>query len=107
MSKFAEVRISTYLSIYHSPQTPANPTSPTPNAISINKAILIALPRRDLYSHPTAPVAASNTWRQHSPQPNPNRAEYQYSPNTTYPAAPTQSAPHWHLLRHKPLRSQR
>jgi hypothetical protein len=33
----------------------SNPTNR--NAISINKALLITLPRRNLYSHPTAPVA--------------------------------------------------
>jgi hypothetical protein len=52
-------------------------------------------------------VATSNTWRQHSPQPNPNPAEDRYSPNPTYPASPPQSAPHGPLLRHKPLLSQR
>jgi hypothetical protein len=81
----------------------SNPTNR--NAISINKALLITLPRRNLYSHPTAPVAASDTSPPHSPQPNPNPAEYQYSPNTTYPASLPQSAPHWPLLRHKSLRS--
>jgi hypothetical protein len=98
-----QIRRSTSPLITHNILPPIQPHQPKRNLNKLRQ--LITLPRLDLYSHPIAPVTASNTWRQHSPQPNPNPAESQYSPNTTYPASLPQSAQHWPLLRHKPLRS--
>jgi hypothetical protein len=65
----------------HQPKRNLNKQSPTYNS-----------PPSRSHNHPTAPVAASDTSPQHSPQPNPNPAEDRYSPKTTYPASPSQSA---------------
>ena len=95
-----------------SPHPPANPTHQPKRHLNQLRQ-LITLPRRDLLKAALRYriiirlllLQASNTWRQHSPPPIPNPAEYQYSPNTTYPASLPQSAPHWPLLCHKSLRS--